>query len=323
MKIQLFLLTVLFVQIFTAPSLRVLEEDEEELVTLKGSMKINDEEVYQNGVIEYDDKYTCISNGTPANSALLEQAIVIEGKYCFPLVYATGYFERMNKYRKMLYFRLHSPAESGFMDTLKITYNLNNDVGSVKQCEKWFGKFTQAIIDCKASAKKALDSFVEKVNEYNKLTAKLLSGSKSISELQSEIDDLKDKIKENKAYLLEAQTDFNDLEVVCKERREALSEEIQKIQAFHNEAENLESDINDNKAAIADYKLALVNLAQAIKNEEKRREEAREILDPTYLKLKEVLPTSTEKIDSIESEVEPNRSKKNVDEICDSFVNVV
>jgi predicted nucleic acid-binding Zn-ribbon protein len=305
---------------FSTEDLRVLQE--EPLPTFKTDMKINGESILTGGVIDFDtdNKFLCIKGGVIANSVLTKELTAIKDCQCFPYLYITGAFNRFNIFNQYFYFRIHAPAEAGFDPNVKVKFHFKGY--KVDDLDTMFALFQKNMVKTKLVAKEITDILFKKANEYNHYVARFSVGSKSIPEIKEDILSYKDKIARTTKDLEEEEVLFNNLTVECEAKNSDLVSAMKVLTDMNNRAENLDTEINNNKISIQEFEDAIANLKKAIAETEERIRVSQESLDKDMKELRRLLPTETEDLDAIEKNIS-DRKVEEVNRIIDAFVNTL
>jgi predicted nucleic acid-binding Zn-ribbon protein len=304
---------------FSTQDLRMLDE-EKPLPEFKTDMKINGENLIEGGVLDFDtnSKYLCVKGGVVSNSVLTAQLTPIKDVQCFPYLYITGAFNRFNPFNQYFYFRVHAPAAAGFEANIKVKFHFKGY--EVDDLDKMFALFNKNIIKTKLEAKSITDILFKKSNEYNRYVARFSVGSKSIPEIKEEIQSYADKIARTQKDLEEEEILFNNLTVECEAKNADLVHAMKQLSDMNNKAENLDTEINNNKISIQEFEDAIANLAKAIAETEERIRKSQESLDADMKELRRLLPTEKEDLDSIEKGITARKIDR-VNNVIDQFVN--
>jgi len=302
-------------------NLRILEE-EDKLPEFKSDMKINGENLIEGGVLDFDmdSKYLCVKGGVIANSVLTKELTAIKDRQCFPYLYITAAFSRFNPFNQYFYFRIHAPIEAGFDPNIKVKFHFKGY--QVDHLDRMFALFNKHIVKTKLEAKEITDRLFKKANEYNHYVARFSVGSKSIPEIKEEIQSYKDKIARTAKDLEEEEVLFNNLTVECEAKNSDLVGAMKILTDMNNRAENLDTEINNNKISIKEFEDAIADLKAAIAETEERIRKSQESLDNDMKELRRLLPTEKEDLDAIEKNI-VDRKVKEVNRIIDAFVNTL
>lgn len=305
MKVKFVLLSILLAQVFAQSATKV-------------DLLINDKVVIKDGTLVDSRGYICVENGTQANSPLLGECAMIDLKCCFPHVFISGIYSRINPFNQIFYYRIHSPIGSGYTDNLQIKYVFKG-VKAIEAEEIYKNLYT-SIMDNKASYKRLSDKIWEFTNKYNSLTSKLSTGGKSISEIQADITMYKGKISSIQEKAVNEQINFNKLKAIYEELKSKHVDVLAHINGLNDKAENLDNTINNNLISIGTFENSLLNNSKAIKETEERIAEAKKKWQAATELLKQRMPNNVAKVDSIIKSI-TERKLENVVQEVDSIIN--
>ena len=323
MKAAICLFLIFASQVYTGSSLRYLDERWAGRTTdLIADLSINGEIVVQQCRVNHSEHphYLCCTGGTPSNSILLREPVMISGSYCFPHIYMVGLFSRFNPFNQSFSFRLHAPPDAGFSDNLRVRFLLQEDV--VDDLNTMFKELSDLVVASKTEMKRLTDLLLERADRYNQLSAKRSTGNKSITEIQAEIQVYQAKVTQVTAKIQDENMKLNTLKAECEIATKSLQEQASDLSVLINKAVNIDNTINNNLLSIKTLEDSATDNAKAIKDATDRKNTAKENLHKNLEELRVLLPTEGENLDKI-SELVEKRDLAGVNTLVDSFVNVL